>query len=179
MKGWTEPGKGKGYTVIELLIAAVIAAILVGAAIPSFLGIVQSSRLEAAALQIMSDVRAARSKAISSGWQYRIFGFNVGASSTYKNQYRFMARKPGQPWPSDTVAPFVSGTQMAGPWININTLYPGVKLNPQDGTPRFWVAFDARGVRIETDSFDPFQVVGQAGGAKSLRVSTVGSVWIE
>ncbi len=171
---------GRGYTLAEILIAMVTLAILGGLSIPGFTGFVQRSRLDGAARQIVSDVREARAKATLTGWQYRIFGFNYGASSSFKNQYRLMARSSGAvAWPADTAAPFESATQMAGVWINMSTLYPGVRINPNDGTPRFWVVFDARGVDIADNSFSPLEVTHQAGGSRNLRVTTVGSIRID
>ena len=181
MRGWNRQVRRKGFTVIELLVAVAMAAILIAASMPFFLGTIQRSRFDGAVRQIVSDVREARSRAITTRWQYRIFGYNVGASSAFRNQYRFMARSSATAgWPADTAAPFQSATQMAGQWININTLYPGVRLNPQDGTPRFWVAFDARGAAFEIDgSFDPLVVAGQTGATKSLRVSVAGSIRVQ
>lgn len=181
MREWNRQAGRKGFTAIELLVAVAMAAILIAASMPFFLGTIQRSRLDGAVRQIVSDVRDARSRAITTGWQYRIFGYNAGASSAFRNQYRFMARRSASVgWPADTAAPFQSATQMAGEWININTLYPGVSLNPQDGTPRFWVAFDARGAAFEIDdSFNPLVVASQAGAARSLRVSVAGSIRVQ
>jgi hypothetical protein len=69
---------------------------------------------------------------------------------------------------------------MAGVWTNMNTAFPGVKINPNDGTPHFWVAFDARGVAIDVDdSFNPLQVTHQTGGTKSVSVTITGSIRIQ
>jgi hypothetical protein len=163
------------------MIAISIATILAGALVPNILGLMRTYRRDGVVEQIVGDVRKARSKAIMTGWQYRVLGFNAGSSSTYKNQYRIMARSSsGVGWPADTVAPMQSSTQMAGGWVNISKLYPGVSLNPNDSTPHFSVAFDSRGVRIELDtSFDPLVVVSQTGSVKSVRVSAVGSASIQ
>jgi hypothetical protein len=83
-------------------------------------------------------------------------------------------------WPGDTVAAFQSSTQIAGAWVDFTRLFPGVTLNPDDDTERFWVSFDARGVRIELDdSFDPLYVVNKTGASKLVNVATVGSVKIQ
>jgi prepilin-type N-terminal cleavage/methylation domain-containing protein len=171
----------RGYTLVEILVATVMLAIIAGIAIPSFLAYTQRSKLDAAVRQIVEDVRQARSRASLRGWQYRIYGFNYGAASAYKNQYRLMGRSSGTvAWPADSAGSFENATQMAGEWINVNTTYPGVRINPLDGTLHFWVAFDARGVAIDVDdSFKPLQVTHQTGGTKTVSVTTAGSVRIQ
>jgi Tfp pilus assembly protein FimT len=184
VRGWRRDfgqAGGKGLTIVEALVVVAILGVMAGAAMPFFSGVIQNSRLDAAARQVVGDVRDARSKATLTGWQYKIVGFNVGGGQTYKNQYRILGRSSAAgAWPADTAGIFESATQMAGPWINVNTLYPGVSLNPSDTTPRFWVSFDARGVAFEIDaSFNPLTVAHQTGATRSLRVTSAGSIRIE
>jgi prepilin-type N-terminal cleavage/methylation domain-containing protein len=171
----------RGYTLVEILVALVMLAIVAGLAIPSFLAYTQRSRLDAAVRQIVEDVREARSRATMRSWQYRIYGFNYGAASAYKNQYRLMGRSSSAvAWAADTATPFETATQMVGMWNNMSTTYPGVRINPADGTDHFWVAFDARGIAIDVDdSFNPLQLTHQTGGTKSVSVTTAGSVRIQ
>jgi prepilin-type N-terminal cleavage/methylation domain-containing protein len=171
----------RGFSVLELMIVVAIFAILTGIAMPRFTGLLNNYRRDAATQQLTGDVRRARTEAIRTGWQYRIFGFNSGATSAFKNQYRIQARRSGAvAWPGDTVAAFQSSTQIAGAWVDFTRLFPGVTLNPDDDTERFWVSFDARGVRIELDdSFDPLYVVNKTGASKLVNVATVGSVKIQ
>lgn len=173
--------KRQGFSLVELMVVVTVAAIVVGIAMPNFVNLLQTFRRDGAIQRIAGDLRKARSEAIRTGWQYRIFGYNNGAPSTYKNQYRLMARSSGaDPWPDDTAAPFQSATQMAGQWIDIKTLYPGIRINPSDGTDRFWVGFDARGVRIDLDpSFDPLVVMNKVGSTKSVSIATVGNIRIQ
>ncbi len=172
---------GRGYTLVEILIAMVTLAILSGLSIPGFTGFVQRSRLDGATREIVNDVREARAKATMTGWQYRILGYNYGGGNSLKNQYRLMGRSSGAvAWPSDTAAPFESATQMAGVWKNIGTLYPGVTINPEDTTPRFWVSLNAQGQAFEVDdSFNPLRVTHQSAGTRSLTLAFVGSIRIQ
>lgn len=165
----------KGFSLLESIVVFAIAAIVMGTILPNFIGFMRNYRRDGVVEQVVGDVRAARSNAVVTGWQYRIFGYNSGATSSYKNQYRIMARSSSAvAWPADTAAPMQSSTQMAGNWVNIPALYPNVNLNPADGTPDFSVVFDSRGVRVALDpSFDPMVISSQAG-SKSIRISAAG-----
>jgi prepilin-type N-terminal cleavage/methylation domain-containing protein len=171
----------RGFSLVETMVALCIAGIVMGAFLPNILAAMRSYRRDGVVEQIAGDIRKARSQAIATGWQYRIMGISQGNTSTYKNQYRFMARRTtADGWPADTVAQMQSATQMAGPWININKIYPGVKMNPTDTSAHFSVAFDSRGVRIELDTnFDPLVIVPQSGPSKTVRISAVGSTSIQ
>jgi type II secretory pathway pseudopilin PulG len=149
--------------------------------LPLFTATLQTSRLDAAARQIMSDLQEARSRATLTGWQYRIVGYKIGGGSPYENQYRLVGRNSSAvAWPADNSGVFESATQMGGPWINIDTLYSGVRLNPQDGNPSFWVSFDPRGVPFEISAgFSPLRVTHETGTTRSVRVSSVGGIRAE
>lgn len=170
----------RGFTVLELMIVVTLGAILTAMAMPRLSSMMDGYRRDAAVRQLVGDVRKARMEAIRTGWQYRIYGFNTGATSSYKNQYRLMGRSSGAiSWPSDTATPFQSATQMAGRWVDIPNMYRGITLNPGDGTDHFWVSFDSRGVRIESDSFDPMVLRNTPGSTKSVTVGAAGTVRIQ
>jgi hypothetical protein len=83
----------------------------------------------------------------------------------------------GVAWPVDTVEAFQGATQMAGSWVDVTTLYPGVTINPSTASAQFWVAFDSRGVAIDiAASCNPMLLSGEDGRSKSIRVTTAGSV---
>lgn len=167
----------RGFSVIELLLVVGIVLILVSVSVPSLGTMMRTYRQGAAMQQIVGDLRKARSEAIRTGWQYRIFGFNSGATSEYRNQYRVMGRQSSAiSWPTDTADAFTSDTQLAGAWVDINSLYPGINLNPDDASADFSVVFDARGVRLSFDSFDPLIVDMGSGTERSVIVSTVGGI---
>jgi prepilin-type N-terminal cleavage/methylation domain-containing protein len=171
----------RGYTLVEVLVGVALLAIVAGLAIPSFLAYTQRSKLDAAVRQLVEDVRQARSKAVLRGWEYRIYGFNSGSSSVYKNKYRLMGRSStAVAWPADSAASFESATAMVSEWVNIGTVYPGVRFNPTDGTDHFWVAFNDRGVAYDIDdSFKPLNVTHPTGGTKTVTVTSAGSVRVQ
>lgn len=56
-----------GFTLLELLITLVVAAVLLGAALPSFRTFVQNARLKGAADTFIAQIQRARSEAITRG----------------------------------------------------------------------------------------------------------------
>ena len=164
---------------IELMIVVGIALVMLRVAVPAITGVMRTYRRDGAVNHLVGDLRRVRNEAIMTGWQYRVFGYSNSSTSAYKNQYRVMGRSStGAGWPSDTAATFQSATQLARDWVNIPRIYQGITLNPSEGSADFYVAFDSRGARIETDSFAPFVVSGQTGSTRSLTVSAVGSARI-
>lgn len=191
MGGWARRARQvgrKGYTLIELVVVVGIISVMAIVGLPFFTAMMQNSRLDAAVRQLAGDVRGARSLATQTGWQYRIFGGNAGGSASYKSQYRLMGRSStAVAWPADTSpnfnfpTPSAGATQMAGPWINFNQLYPGVSLNPSISNPSFYVSFDSRGVAFEWNpTSDPWMsVTPPSGSSRQLRITSAGSVKIQ
>jgi type II secretory pathway pseudopilin PulG len=163
-------------TLVEILVAIMVLTFLLALAIPAFYSMLRRSQLDAAARQLVSDLREAQSKATLTGWQYRLVGFDINNTGTFKNQYRLVGRSSSAvAWPADTSPTFTSATQMANPWINVNTVYPGVRLDTSDATDRFFVSFDARGAAFEINSF-PLQVLHESGAKQCVGVTTAGNI---
>ena len=162
---------------IELLGVLAIAAMLMLATMPPLMEALHNSRLRSAARQVAGEIRYARSRAVGTGWQYRLTGFSAGASDDHRNQYRIMARdSAGVAWPALSVDASETPTLVVGEWVDLSALYPGVTINPAD-SGEFALAFDTRGTPIEISlNFDPLWLTRDSGGAASLVVSTTGSV---
>jgi len=172
----------RGLTLVELVIAMMVMVILLAVAIPAFMALLQRSQLDAAVRQVMSDVREAQSRATLTGWQYRLIGFDIDSGDTHKNQYRVVGRSSSAvAWPIETVAAFNSptpppgATQMAGNWVDVNRMFPDVKLDTSDATTRFWVSYDSRGVAFEMNSF-PLNLSHKSGQKQCLGVTAAGSI---
>jgi len=186
LNGFRDAGEGavksamrqskRGLTLVELVIAMMVCVILLAVAIPAFQTLLQRSQLDAAVRQVMSDVREAQSRATLTGWQYRLIGYDNDSGSPYKNQYRVVGRSSSAvAWPIETVATFTSATQMAGNWVNASTMFPDVKLDTSDGTTRFWLSYDSRGVAFEINSF-PLNLSHKSGQKQCLGVTAAGSI---
>jgi Tfp pilus assembly protein FimT len=175
---------GKGYTLIELVVVVGIIIVMTIAAMPFFTAMMRNSQLDAAARQLAGDARDARSLATQTGWQYRIVGFNAGGGQPKLNQYHLVGKSsPGGAWPADTAEPFQSATQMAGPWINFNQLYPNVSLNPSVSNPSFYVSFNSQGVAFEWNpAAGSWMTINQSSGSgtsRQLTITAAGGVRIQ
>ena len=60
-------GNFKGFTLVELMVALVVVAILVSIAAPSLQGLIQQQRLKAVTETLLADMRTARSEALALG----------------------------------------------------------------------------------------------------------------
>lgn len=167
----------KGFTVAELLVALTIGGLVVAISLPAFMATLRRSRLNAAVRQVTSDLREARSQAITTGWEYRVVGFD-GGSMTRRNQYRSLGRSStAGAWPDIDATPSRSDTQFAGTWTDIGVQFPGVALESED--EGFDVTFDARGAApAAEDEFNPL-TVSSVAGETTLTISVSGAIRIE
>lgn len=170
----------RGLSMVEMLAAMALVAALALASAPPLVEIVRNSRLKAAARHIAGDLQQARSRAVGTGWEYRVVGFGAAASNEHRNEYRVMARSaPSVVWVDETSGPLESSTQIVGEWVGIDDLFPGVRINDSDGDG-FALTFDSRGIPVEKSlNFDPLQVSNSTGSEKFLTISSVGNVAVD
>jgi prepilin-type N-terminal cleavage/methylation domain-containing protein len=167
-----------GFSVTEMLVALALGGLIMLVAVPGLWNILHRSRLDAAVRHVVADLHDARSRAITTGWEYRIVGFDTG-SVTNRNQYRLLGRATGSvSWPADTSAPLISSTQYAGSWVSLESMYRGVNLDYT--APRFEITFDSRGTAgAAAATFNPLRVVGRDGDQAQIRVSVVGGITVQ
>lgn len=83
------PSREQGLTLVELMIVLLIVGVLAGIALPSFVGLMERSRIESAASDLMSSLQLARSEAIQQNAHVRIVGLDADqspdASANYAN----------------------------------------------------------------------------------------------
>ena len=173
----------RGYTLIEFVTVVGILIVMTAVAFPVFTTMMKNSQLDAAARQIATDLRDARSLATQTGWQYRLVGFNAGGGQAKKNQYHLVGRSSsGVAWPADGADPFQSATQMAGNWVDFTRLYPNVSLNSSVTNPSFYVSFASTGAALEFNpTAAPWVTVTQSGATTSrqLSITWAGNVKIQ
>ena len=74
--------KGNGFTLVELMIVIAVMGIMTAIAIPSYQTFMAQRRLNGAAREVMSDLMAARMKAIKVNRDVRV-DFSTGGGSQY------------------------------------------------------------------------------------------------
>jgi prepilin-type N-terminal cleavage/methylation domain-containing protein len=147
----------KGFSAIELLLAMIIAGLLIGAAMPAFLSMVQRSRIDGGSRQILYEIRSAQSLAISRGG---VFGFHWGgdpgppAAGRLNSEYRFETDPAACAWPAptDTTA---TNQNVIRDWFDLAGEYPGVTIQSvQDANNTIFggVMFNSRGASVNTCS---------------------------
>jgi type II secretory pathway pseudopilin PulG len=150
----------QGVTAVELAAVMVLVTILAGAGLPTLMTSVESARFNAAVRQVAGDVRLARARAVSTGWQYRIRGRDRRGGAN-ANQYRVEGRRgTAIAWPAETDPPQQTADLSVGPWIRITAAYPGIQLdNSGIGvSPPFYAGFDPSG-RVCTPAAQCFDAV--------------------
>ena len=169
----------KGFTFLEFLVALAIGAMVIVVGVPTLSEVVRRSRHGSAVRKVLSDVRDARARAIATGWEYRVVGYDSDELGTRRNQYRTLARRSSAvAWPDEEVAPFLSNTQMASRWVDVAASYTGISLDTTG--PRFEVTFDSRGTAPGAAAdFNPLRVKGSGGLEASLTISVVGGARAE
>ncbi len=140
-----------GFSAIELLIAMIIAALLIGTAMPAFMSMVQRSRIDGGARQILYGIRSTQSLAISRGG---IFGFHWGgdpgppAAGRLNSEYRIETDPTNAcnwPLPTHTTA---TNPNVVRDWFDLAGEYPGVtvtSVKDNGGTVLGGVIFNSRG----------------------------------
>jgi prepilin-type N-terminal cleavage/methylation domain-containing protein len=185
---WGSVGRlgDEGFTVIELLSALVIAAILIGAAMPSFLSMIRGSRLNAATRQVISEIRAVQSLAVTRGG---IFGFHWGGDPMVgmtPSVYRIESNQTGNcadwPLPADTMA---TNADVIRDWRDLTIEYPGVTITAvQDngGNPLGGVMFNPQGASVNTCTAVGFPVrvtiADASGNTRTIQIRSAGSARI-
>jgi type IV fimbrial biogenesis protein FimT len=68
-----QPKRESGFTLVELMVTIAVFAILASIAIPTFMSLMPGMRLNGAARQVMTDLMAARMKAVKENNRFRVF----------------------------------------------------------------------------------------------------------
>jgi Tfp pilus assembly protein FimT len=163
---------------IEVMVAVTLIGLITLAAVPAMTNIVKRNKLDTVTRQILGDVREARSRAITAGWEYRVQGWHATTGGTRKNQYRTFGRKTAATsWPATECAPFSSSTQYASTWTDVSAQKSGVSMVPSTGTS-FTLAFGPRGTATDTTGFAPLTFTNSTG-SKTITVSPTGMLKVQ
>ena len=180
----------KGFSAIELLLAMIIAGLLIGAAMPAFMGMVQRSRIDGGSRQVLYEIRSAQSLAISRGG---VFGFQWGGDpgpappplpGQLNSTYRIVLDTNGACNFPAVGAP-VDGTNVIRGWFNLAGDYQGLTIQSvQDANATIigGVMFNSRGASVNTCGPVVFPItitiVDNSGAVRCVDVMRAGRVSI-
>ena len=178
-------GREEGFTAFELLIVVSVIVVMAGVAMPSFLELIQTYRLNAATQQTVAEIRKVQSLAASRG---SVFGFHWGGdpipTGRLNSEHRIERDATGEcgyPLPTDTTA----NPDVITEWTDLTQDYTGVlisSIQDTNGTPLGGVMFNARGVSANTCTgtvvaFPVTVTVADATGAtRTIQVRSAGSL---
>jgi prepilin-type N-terminal cleavage/methylation domain-containing protein len=176
----------KGLTLIELLVVIAIAAIFIGASLPSFLSLIQRSHIDAAARQVLSEMRTTQSLAVSRGG---VFGFHwggdplVGMAPTFYRLEVDGANPCTFPAPADTT---VTNPNVIRDWFDLASEFPGVTIQSVTdnvGTVLGGVMFNSRGASVNTCAAVTFPVTviiaDTSGSTRTIQIQRAGRAAIQ
>lgn len=179
----------KGFTAIELTLVIVLTAILIGIAMPSFVGTIRRSRLGGATRHLVAEIRTAQSMAVTrSGFFGLHWGADPGppAAGRLNSEYR-IEQDPGGacawPAPTDTTG---TNVNVVTDWTDLSREYPGVTIQTvQDGGGNTvgGVIFNSRGLSVNTCVGVTFPVTvtiaDNSGATETIRINRAGNVTIQ
>lgn len=188
MREWIRQMGNWGFTVIEMFMAIAVAGILIGAAMPSFLALIQSSRLDGATRQVLSEIRAVQSLAVTRGG---IFGFHWGGDplvGMVPSVYRIESNPTGNcaDWPPPGASMADPNPDVITDWFDLAGEYSGITITAVQDNGANTIGgpmFSAEGESVNTCgavSFPLTITIGDGSGAtRTIQVRSAGSVRIQ
>jgi Tfp pilus assembly protein FimT len=161
----------RGFSLIETVVLVAAVAVLVGVALPSFTGALQTRRMSAATRKLAGDLRSIQSTAVARGGLYRLHS-GADPAVNQPGQYRLeQSSDGGTTWTGITL------------WTNVSTEFPGVSLTSirdSAGAPvtLYEVRFNSRGATANPGgpSYPLNIVISGLAGSQTIQVRWTGSV---
>ena len=182
MKAWNRHIGAKGFSLVELFVAIIIAGILIAMGLPSFLGLIQRSSMNAGTRQVMYEIRAVQSLAVTRGG---VFGFHWGGDPLVgfpPSQYRIIRDTTGACGFPAPAAP-QDGTDVVRTWFDLAGEYPGIvvqSVRDNVGTNLAGVMFNSRGASVNTCAAVTFPVTvtvaDNSGVTRTITIQRAGRV---
>jgi len=175
--------KDTGFTVVELLIAVAISAILAGTSLPFFIAAIQRYRFDGAVQRVISDLRYTQSTAVTRSGCYRLHIHSVFDSEVDRlNQFRVEKTNcTGTTWPPSSATPATNPDVVTG-WVNLSTEFPGITIgNVRDNSNNLLsqVIFNSRGALASPNPPVRITISSPSRGNRVIEIRAVGSMRIQ
>jgi len=168
-------GRG-GFSAAEFLVVLSVLAILATVSLPIFAATFKNARLSGAVRQLASDIRSARSLAVSKGGYYRL--------QTSNNSYRVEHCNPCTPpvsvsWPASS-AQMGASADVISNWQDLSSLYGGVTI--QSVSTVDGAIFNSTGASVGPGNYPVtprsvnITLADASGATKVIQVSPPGNV---
>jgi prepilin-type N-terminal cleavage/methylation domain-containing protein len=165
-----------GFSLAEVAIAIALGALVITVSIPAFMEVRERALHDAAVRKVVGEIHEARARAIATGWEFRVLGYDKDTSHARRNQMRVIGRRSGTvAWPGEE-DPNVN-SKFAASWINVPVQFKGILLDAN--VVNFVLTFDQRGAAPGAAAFSPLRVVDGDGRQSTITVSVVGGVRIQ
>jgi len=126
----------EGFTMAEVLVVAILLALVAAVALPSFISFTQNLKFEGAARSIASDMRLAQSLAVSRGQRYRLLFSGDALSAIPPITYQMQVDQGTVGTPNWQLANGVFPNNQR----DIAQDYPGIRIDGRAGAPSAQVA---------------------------------------
>ncbi|MGH7411454.1 MAG: pilus assembly FimT family protein [Candidatus Methylomirabilis sp.] len=175
--------KRGGFSATELLVVVAMLAVLASVSLPIFAATLQSSRFNGAVLQLASEIRSARSLAVSKGGFYGIHSGRdpLIVDAALINSFRIEYSANGATWPAVT-ASTGSDPAVITDWQSLSKQFTGVTVQSVvDGsaTPIGGPIFNSIGGSVDlANAIRPVVITlaDDSGATKVIQVNPPGNV---
>ena len=169
----------KGFTLLELMTALAILAVLMSVGVPSFVTMIRNNRITAQANEMVSALNYARSESVKRGIPVSVCsstdGATCAASTTWSTGWIVFTDGNGANGTVNPAMPVESGDQVLQVWPAVQG---GLALNSVAPTPRNFVQYTSTGMPnpVGTTNFSLYKSGAPANTARCISVSTSGRV---
>lgn len=180
----THIATAKGFTLLELMTAIAVMAVLLSVGVPSFVQIIRNNRITAQTNELVSALNIARSESVKRGLAVSVCsstnGTSCAGSATWGTGWIVFTDGNGAAGVVNPAVPVETGDQVLQVWPAIQG---GLQLNSVVGTApvsptRNFLQYTSTGMPnpIGATNFSLFKSGAPANTARCITVSTAGRV---
>lgn len=170
--------KGKGFTLLELLIALTVLTVLITAAAPSFTGIIEKSQVKGFNESLTAMIATVKTESVMRNEKVYIHTINITPTATQSNTWCILASTNATETTcsgSSNTLSVISGKEHRGLTISRDRNAAKITITPLNGWPDFSPISDVNYIQYYKDVSKPINVVMRFNGR--LRTCGNGGEW--